>query len=139
MSRKLGLFRIKNSGYAIPLDRLLRVVECGFCAILPLAPKGMAGILVLDDEVIPLLDSNWLPDVVAGQGLSAPFKVLLATEYGPVALPADTTIGIVPESRCERGVLEQGLADFFSDSVSYRGNRYQVLNVDVFMVSLIRP
>ncbi len=139
MSRKLGLFRLADCGYAVPLDRLLRVVDRGFCTTLPLIPDGMAGMLVLDDEIIPLLDSNWLPGVVVGKGLSAGFKVLIATEYGPVALPADTTVGIVAENRCERIVSGQETADFFPDSVNYRDNHYQVLNADIFMLSLIRP
>ena len=139
MSRKLGLFRLANYGYAVPLERLLRVVECGFCATLPLAPDGMAGMLVFDEEIIPLLDSNWLPGVDDGKGLNAGFKVLIATEYGPVALPADTPVGIVAESRCERVASEQEAAGFFPDSVHYRDNCYRVLNTDVFMLSLIRP
>jgi chemotaxis signal transduction protein len=139
MIRKLGLFRLADSGYAVPLSRLLRVVDCGYCAPLPLIPEGMAGMLVLDDEVVPLLDSDWLPGVAADMGLSADFKVLIATEYGPVALPADATVGIVAESRCELVTPEQETADFFSDSVSYHDNRYHLLSTDLFITSLIRP
>ncbi len=139
MSRKLGLFLLENCGYAVPLDRILRVVDCGFCTTLPLASDRMAGMLVHDDEVIPVLDSNWLSGVVAGQGLSADFKVLITTEVGTVALPADTTVGIVAENRYEQVASEQETTDFFPESICYRNNRYRVLNVDVFMLSLIRP
>ncbi len=139
MNRKFGLFRLASCGYAVPLDRLLRVADCGFCATLPLIPDGMAGMLVLDGEIIPLLDSNWLPGVEVGQGLSSGFKVLVMTEYGPLALPADLTVGIVAENRCERVSSAQEKPTFFSDSISYRDNCYQVLNADLFIMSLIRP
>ncbi len=139
MSRKLGLFRLENCGYAVPLDRILRVVDCGFCTTLPLISDRMAGMLVLDDEVIPVLDSNWLSGVAAGQGLNAGFKILLTTEVGTVALPADMTVGLVAENRYEHVTSEQETTKFFPESISYRNNRYRVLNVDVFMLSLIRP
>jgi chemotaxis signal transduction protein len=139
MSRKLGLFRLGSFGYAVPLDRILRVVDCGFCTILPLISDRMAGMLVLDDEVIPVLDSNWLSGVAAGHGLSADFKILITTEVGTVALPADMTVGIVAENRYEQVATDQEPTEFFPESICYRNNRYRVLNVDVFMHSLIRP
>lgn len=138
MKGKIGLFRLGDYGFAVPLNRLLRVVDCGCFAPLPLIPVGMAGVLILDGALIPLLDSAWLPGVAAGKGLTADFKVLIATEYGPVALPADTTVGIVAGNRCQPVAPVQETADFFPDSVSYRDRRYLVLNVDVFMMSLIR-
>ncbi len=139
MSRRLGLFRLENCGYAVPLDRILRVIDCGFCTTLPLVSDRMAGMLILDDEVIPVLDSNWLSGVTTGQGLSADFKILITTEVGTVALPADMTVGIVAENRYEHVASEQETTDFFLESICYRSNRYRVLNVDVFMLSLIRP
>jgi len=126
-------------GYAVPLDRLLRVVDCGFCFPLPLVPSVMAGILILDDELIPLLDSSWLPDVIAGRSLNVEFKVLISTEYGPVALPADTAVGIVAEDRCKRVSVGQEVVNFFVDSVAYRNKCYRVLDADMLIVSLIRP
>ncbi len=135
---RLGLFKISGQGYAVPLNRLLRVIEGGCAGVLPLIPDGMAGMLVVDKEVIPLLDSNWLPGVSSGRGLSAEFKVLVATEYGSVALPADATVGIVAESRGKLDELEQNIVEYVSQSFNYRENSYQILNVDAFIMSLIR-
>ena len=139
MSSKLGLFRLANCGYAIPVERLLRIVDCGFSTALPLIPSFMAGMLVLDDEIVPLLDSNWLPEVVAGKSLSASFKILITTEYGSVALPADATVGILEEDRCVRITSDQETVKFVSDSIRYRDSCYQVIDIDLFMMSLIRP
>lgn len=136
---KLGLFCLGNYGYAIPLKSLLRVVDGGLSVPLPLVPDAMAGMLVLDGQIIPLLDSNWLPGVEAGRGLSASFKVIITTEYGSVALPADATIGIAAEDRCERVTSGQECTSFFTESISYRDNLYQMLNTDPFIMNLIRP
>ena len=138
MNRKLGLFRLGDSGYAVSLNCLLRVVDSGYARFLPLAPDGMAGIFVLDDVIFPLLDSGWLPGVASGKGVGAGFKVLVSSDYGPVALPADITIGIIAENRCEL-ILSVDGADFFPESVSYRDKSYQVLNVDQLLMSLSRP
>lgn len=138
MRERLGLFRLKDSGFAVPLERLLRVVEPGPGMPLPLSPLNMAGMLVLGDEIIPLLDSAWLPEVEAGQGLDARFKVLITTEYGPVALPADATVGIVAAGRGENVPGDQELEYFRPECFCYRGSRYQVLNVDKFIMSLTR-
>ncbi len=138
MNRKLGLFRLGSCGYAVPLNCLLRVVDSGYSLFLPLVPDGMAGIFVLDDEIFPLLDSGWLPGVASGRGLDADFKVLISSDYGPVALPAEMTIGIVAENRCEL-IPSAGEPVFFPESVSYRDKSYQVLNVDQLIMSLSRP
>lgn len=138
MRGRLGLFRLAGCGYAVSLERLLRVVDGGRVAKLPLTPVRLAGMLVVGDEVIPLLDSDWLPGVVAGKSLSAGYQVLVSTEYGTVALPADTTIGIVAEGRGDRSPVDQEGADYFSDCFYYRDSSYQVLNIDVFIMDLIR-
>jgi chemotaxis signal transduction protein len=136
--RKVGLFRIGNSGFAVPLERLLRIVSDGFSSALPLIPEGMAGILVLDNEIIPVCDSNRLSAVASGNGLNAAYKILIVTEYGTVALPADMTVGIVAENRCERvaSSQEDGVSP---GSIRFRDNLYQVLHIDTFMMKLIRP
>ncbi len=139
MSGRIGLFRFENIGYAIPLERLLRVVDSGVCSALPLVPVGIAGMLIQDNEIIPLLKSSWLMDNLVGDELSSAYKVIIATEYGPIAFPADATVGIVAEDRCSRVDFEEESARFFSEGVSYRDNRYQVLDTELLMNSLIRP
>lgn len=138
MVGRMGLFKIAGQGYAVPLNRLLRVIEGGQVETLPLIPQTMSGILVLDTEIIPVLDSGWLPNVESGLGLKAKFKVLIATEYGAVALPADTTVGIVAESRGRLIDSNCEIIEYLKQSFCYRENNYQVMNVDAFMMSLIR-
>ncbi|MCF6177994.1 MAG: chemotaxis protein CheW [Geopsychrobacter sp.] len=138
MIGKIGLFHLQGRGYAVPLGHLLRVVDNGYVAPLPLLPAGVAGMLVLENQIIPLLDSDWLSGVPAGWGLRAEFKVLVATEYGSVALPADQTVGIVAESRCLQ-IDSVPRAGFMATDLGYCGKRYQVLNLDLFNMSLVHP
>lgn len=138
MRGKLGLFHLQGRGYAVPLGHLLRVVDNGYVSPLPLLPVGIAGMLVLENEIIPLLDSDWLSGVSAGWGLQAEFKVLVATEYGLVALPADQTVGIVAESRCLQ-IDSVPQAGFMTTDLGYCEKRYQVLNLDLFIMNLVHP
>ena len=129
---KCGLFRLEGCGFAVPLERLVRVVDRGLSEYLPLTPDQMAGMLVLDDEIIPLLESSLFPGVSPGKSLSAEFKVLIFTEYGTVALPADVTVGIVVRGCCEMLRVEP-VEGFMSEALSYRDHCYQVLDVDSFL------
>jgi len=137
MNGKLGLFRLADAGYAVPIRYLLRVLEKTRPYFLPLIPQGLAGMLVVDGEIVPLVDSCWLPEVSAGKSLAAEFKVLVATEYGTVALPADLTVGVVAVERCGLVRIDE-VPGFLPEAVSYRQNNYLVLNVDAFTMGLIR-
>jgi hypothetical protein len=138
MDGKLGLFRLAGVGFAVPLRRLLCVLDRVKAEPLPLLPKGMAGMLVIEDEIIPLVHSGFLPGVDDGVALAAEFKVLVTTEYGTLALPADVTVGVVAQNRCE-ALAHDPVADFWPEAVGYRQNRYLVLNVDIFIMDLICP
>lgn len=138
MKGRLGLFRLAGANYAVPLERLLHVIDNIRVESLPLVPEGLAGMLVVDDEVVPVLDSCWLPGARTGCGAGADYQVLVTTELGPVALPADATVGIVAESRGERGRAEPENETFLRESFSYRGSRFLILDIDVLVMSLIR-
>ena len=138
MRERLGLFRLSGCDYAVPLDRLLRVVEKGRVDFLPLMPPKMAGMLIVDDEIVPVLDSEALPGVSADAGSQIDYQVLVATECGPMALPADTTVGIVAESRGRWENIDQKVRGFLPDIFCYNKSRFLVLNVDDFVMDLIR-
>jgi len=138
MMDRYGLFRLESGGFAVPLERMLRVIEAGQVTWLPLMPEQMAGMLIVDKRPVPLLDTSWLHGTKVGAGLSAPYQVLIATEFGPVALPADTTVGIVATGRGIWASAECDREYFLSESFCYRGGIYPVLNVDKFIMSLTR-
>lgn len=135
---RYGLFRLSGAGYAVPLERLLRIEQSDQVIWLPLMPDEMAGMLMSRDQPVPLLASGWLPGAATEVGLDVPYKVLIATEYGPVALPADVTIGIVSPGRGTWVETDPETAYFQPASFCYRGREYPVLNVDMFIVSLAR-
>ncbi len=138
MRERLGLFRLAGCGYAVPLERMLRVVDHYRLEQLPLCPEPMAGMLILDSEIVPLLGTSWLLTTASGSIGDATFAVLIATEYGTLALPADATVGIVAVGRGGWAEGEDQVDYFQAKSFSYRGSQYPVLNVDQFVMSLIR-
>lgn len=135
MNDRLGLFGLLGSGYALSLPRLLRVIE-GVCVYsLPLVPPGVAGMLIQGHELVPLLDSGWL---TAATPAAARYQVVVASEYGAMALPADTTLGIVAESRGNWQPEAEARPGFLSDRFCYQGVSYRVVNIDALAASLIR-
>lgn len=129
---------MQGKGYAVHLGRLLRVEDSGEAFRVPLTPDGVVGALVVDGDLVPMLDSSWLTGVADGRNTVVPYKVLIATEFGPVALPADTTIGIVAAGRGEWVTSEQEFEYLQSKVFRYRGGEYSVLDVDMFIMSLSR-
>jgi chemotaxis signal transduction protein len=137
MNNRLGLFSLQGHSYALALSRLLRVIEAGCVYPLPLVPSGVAGMLLQEHELVPLLGSGWLiasaPAVPAAR-----YQVVIASEYGAMALPADTTLGIVAESRGNWQPAAESGPGFLSDRFCYQGVSYRVVNIDALAVSLIR-
>lgn len=137
MTERLGLFSFTGNGYALPLSRLVRVLETGHVYPLPLVPQGVEGMLIHGSELVPLLGCRWLTrdvmPVVAG------IQVVVASEYGTMALPADKSQGIVTESRGNRQPVTESESDFWVDNFFYQGGSYRVVNIDALAASLIRP
>lgn len=138
MNNRLGLFSLQGNGYAVSLARLLRVVEAGCVYPLPLVPPGVAGMLIQGRELVPLFDSGWLIAVAPAAPPVVRYQVVVASEYGSMALPADTTLGIVAESRGNRQPEVESRSGFLSESFCYQGVSYRVVNIDALAVSLIR-
>lgn len=138
MNNRLGLFSLQGHGYALSLARLLRVAE-GCCVYpLPSVPRGVAGMLVEGGELVPLLGSSWLCAALSAAPTAARYQILVASEYGTMGLPADTTLGIVAESRGDWQPDAELRPGFLSDRFFYQGVSYRVVNIDALAVSLIR-
>lgn len=85
LNNRLVLFRNRDGAFALPLADVLAVVPLPKVHFLPLLPPQVAGIVVHDGEVLPLLrlaanDSPAPP---------SPFAVICAVSWGRVALSAD--------------------------------------------------
>lgn len=71
---------------AFPLEKVLGLLPMRFCSPLPLAPKGLLGLLVFRGRVIPVLDLEALEPGLAREGAPAFALVLDAEPHEPFAL-----------------------------------------------------
>jgi len=136
VNKRLGLFSFMGAGYALPLARLLRVVEASCVYPLPFVPLGVEGMLIQGAELMPLLGGAWLTR--AKGAAVARFQVVVASEYGVMALPADKTQGIVAESRGNWQPETESRVGFLMNSFCYQEVSYRMVNIDALAVSLIR-
>ena len=81
------LVEVGDAPYAIPLDRIERTLAVEECAIRRLAGENL---LMLDDDVLPLLDSS---DVFGRGGAEQVFAVIVRTLDRRVALTVSDLIG----------------------------------------------
>ena len=136
MNKRLGLFSFMGVGYALSLSRLLRVVEAGCVYPLPFVPLGVEGMLIQGTELVPMLGCAWLTG--SQEAAVAGFQVVVASEYGVMALPADKTQGIVAESRGNWQPEPKSRFGFLTHSFCYQEVSYRMVNIDALAVSLIR-
>lgn len=135
---RFGLFAYSECAYAIPLERLERVLTGQRCYPLPVLPKAVRGAVVWDGQLIPLLDiaRMWF-DPAVNSGTAA-YQVLINSVYGILALPAECNFGIVamPEGGLVAAVetLPAGLCGkfFFQDRM------FQILDIDYLANDLLQ-
>lgn len=72
---------------AIPMERIARTLEISGVTPLPGAPAPIAGLAVVDTEIIPAVDLGFVDDPTSASG--RPFAVTVRTPAGPVAMLVD--------------------------------------------------
>lgn len=126
---RFGLFRFATADYALPLLQLRKIVHQGRGYRLPLLPAAVSEVLVERDLLVPLLN----PPSAAGIDLTvirnAAYKVLVDSEAGVVAFPADATCGIVAEQKGEVSAGPESAAGT-KGIFKYQGQEYQILDID---------
>ncbi len=136
--KRLGLFQFAGFRYAVPLPRLLRVVHRCRCFPLPRLPHGVMSVLVDESRLVPLLNLHELLFAHGAAATSADYVVLIESEAGRIALPADTTSRIVPEAKGRIISLDETDAAAKSGEFHYQRNRFAILDVDNLIMSLLQ-
>jgi chemotaxis signal transduction protein len=135
MSR-YGLFCSAEIAYAIPLGRLQRVLSGQHCYLLPKLPRAVAGVFIWDGLIIPLLALAQLfhdsPQIVT-QGA---YQVLIASEYGILALPAEQTCGIVAEQQGVLVAATEKTTPGIAGEFQFQGRVFQILDIDSLAIDL---
>lgn len=134
---RFGLFRIRGAGFAIPLAQILRILEGAEKCQLPRLPGAVTAVLVDEDRLVPLIDLGCALGV--GDDCSTPggYQILVESEYGVVALVADSSGRIVAEKKghiLPLPVKEQvvGVVGRFS----YQNDVYNILDIDFLAIEM---
>ena len=77
---------VNEAFYAVPMEAVHQVLRHPQVTSVPLAPKGLIGVINVRGEIVPLLDTGVLTDT--GALVSPPFAVLVSGEKDLVALAA---------------------------------------------------
>jgi len=132
---RFGLFSLQRVDYAVPLARLRKVLHQPRVHLLPRLPRELPRVVVADGGVVPVVDL--LCKAETESQLSAPeYLILVDSECGPLALPADTTCGIVAEQKGTRSVTGEEGSPWWCGSFHYQNKTFQILDIDVLAIGL---
>lgn len=135
---RYGLFCRNESAYAIPLERLMRVLSSQHCYRLPMLPGAVSGVVVWEGQLIPLLDlARLFYDSVAGVGQAA-YQVLISSEYGIMALSVEQTFGIIAEQNGKLVAAADKLPPGLKGEFCFQGRIFQILDIDCLVNDLLQ-
>jgi len=135
---RYGLFKIGPLNYAISLLQIQKILQGSKGYILPRLPRAVSAVISVGGELIPLLDLGRMLGGSHQEEVTAQnYQVLVDSEYGAVALPADSTARIVSE---QKGTL---LTDTVKEKVLgtvgkfvYRSYEYNVLDINFLAIEM---
>ncbi|WP_321372281.1 chemotaxis protein CheW [uncultured Desulfuromusa sp.] len=137
--KRFGLFQLGTLNYALSLLQIQKILQGSESYKLPRLPGAVSAVLVDDNRLIPLLDLGWIlkesfQQEVAQQG----YQVLVDSEYGTIALPADMTGRIVAE---QKGILSDGTMTKEKEfgavgKFVYQNVEYNVLDINFLAIEM---
>lgn len=136
--RRLGLFRCGELNFAISLLQIQKILQGSRNYRLPRLPGAVSAVLVDNGQLVPMLDLGQILGEAGQLDLKANgYQILVESEYGTVALPADLTGRIVAE---QKGVLstttvKQKCLGMIGKFV-YQNEEYNILDIDFLAVEM---
>ena len=126
---RFGLFSLGQTRFAIDLFRLRKILREQRIFRLPRLPRWVSGLLVVDSQIVPVVNPARVgsgSSVVA----SAEFLVLFDSEFGPLAVPADMTCGIVAEQKGTTTQIDPVAESWVTGHFLYQDKLFQILDID---------
>jgi chemotaxis signal transduction protein len=137
--KRFGLFRGGGVDYAVPLQRLVRILPGERCYLLPKLPQAVAGVIVADGQLIPQLDLAKVLPCSEYLNVQAAYQVLVESECGTLALPAIQTCGIIAGRNGEVTALaEDSAVRGLSGEFHFQERIFQILDIDCLAIGLIQ-
>ena len=136
--KRLGLFQTGNFGYAISLSQILKILQSSKGYQLPRLPATVSAVLVDDGQLVPLLDlEQMLGEGTQAEQLVKGYQVLVESDYGTVALPADLTGRIITTQKGEQLPLAEKKKDFgIVSKFIYQNEEYHILDINFLAIEM---
>ena len=135
---RFGLFRIGGFGFAVALEKIEKILQNSKNYTLPHLPGAVAAVLVDAGRLVPLLNlSHFIGVEDRLANLMRGYQVLIASEYGTVALPAELTGKIVAEEKGELLEADEqknnlGIVGTFI----YQNEEYNLLDINFLAIEM---
>lgn len=136
--KRFGLFRVGELGFAIPLSQIQKILQGSKGYRLPRLPGAVSAVLVDDGQLIPLFDlGQRLGDGTPLEQSMQGYQVLVESEYGTVALPADLTGRIVTEQKGQLVAVAAEEKDYGTvGQFVYQDEEYIILDIDFLAIEM---
>ena len=136
--KRFGLFRLGELGFAISLLLIQKILQGSKSYMLPRLPGAVSAVLVDAGQLVPLLDL----EKILGEGAQREqsmqgYQVLVESEYGTIALPADLTGRIVTEQKGQLLTLaakEKNVGTV--GKFIYKSEEYNVLDINFLAIEM---
>lgn len=134
---RYGLFQSGGLNYAIPLLQIRKIVQGGTTYSLPRLPQSVPAVLVDAGELIPLLSLNLLREADGKlEHVQSGYLVLVESEYGAVALPAELNGKIVAEKKGTRTVGSESREAWVSGEFTFQNKQYKILDINFLAIEM---
>ncbi|MFK5927347.1 MAG: chemotaxis protein CheW [Desulfuromusa sp.] len=136
--KRYGLFQLGKLNYAISLLQIQKILQGAKGCILPRLPGAVSAVLVERGELIPLLDlGQVLGENPRQERDTQTYQVLIESEYGIVALPADFIGRIVTEQKGTLSAIAAKEKDIGSTGkFVYQNKEYNILDIDFLAIEM---
>jgi len=127
---RFGLFVFAGICFAVPLIKLRKIVHLQGGYVLPMFPLIVSEVLVDNQQLVPLVEIPGQGQVRNADSRSAEYKVLVESEAGTIALPADETCGIVPVQRGELLPQDEMSTAGIVGLFKFQSTDYHILDIE---------
>ncbi len=134
---RFGLFDVGSIGFAIPLSQIGKILQGAELHQLPRLPGAVVAVLVAGEQLVPLLDVGPLlgrePQSLHSQG----YQILVDSEYGMVALMADSGGRIVSEQKGRLVPLSsKEKMTGVTGQYIYQDKEYKILDINYLAIEM---
>lgn len=138
VNAKVALFELDGNAFALPVEGIQHIIPVQKVFPLPLLRSGFGGVLLHQNEVVPLFE---LWRIFGGQPPQScsggRYTVVYRTGFGPVGLPADQVLRIVDrEAGVVEGAVEAETAAPSGRVFVFAGSSYPLLDVEALVTAL---